>query len=98
VYGGAAYSNESADLTLNEWHIVRILFNGANSFLQIDLHDPITGNFGTTNMGGVALGAVNGGTNYLAHFSIKGLIARKSADAAATHLAIYARQKCKYDV
>jgi peptidoglycan/xylan/chitin deacetylase (PgdA/CDA1 family) len=57
VYAGTAYSNESANLTLNEWHIVRIVFNGANSVLQVDDNAPITGNFGATNMNGITLGS-----------------------------------------
>lgn len=96
AYAGAG-SALSPDLTLNEWHIVRVLYNGADSLLQIDDHDPITGNFGTANMGGIWLGSLNL-LGYNAHFSIKRLIARKSADATAAHLALFAGLKCKYDV
>ena len=96
AYAGAG-SALSPDLTLNEWHIVRVLYNGADSLLQIDDHDPITGNFGTANMGGIWLGSLNL-LGYNAHFSMKRLIARKSADVTEVHLAFFAYLKCKYDV
>lgn len=52
-----SYSAESPHCTVGSMHVVRVLFNGANSKLIVDNNAPITGNFGNNPMGGLTLGA-----------------------------------------
>ena len=77
------------NLILNTFGIIRNLFNGVNSILQINLSAAIVGNFGASNSGGFTLGSIaNGGAGY-SNIEVKEIILRRSADNAATQLQIY---------
>ena len=41
---------------VNTWFILRIIFNGANSSARVNNGTPVTGDAGTSNMGGFTLG------------------------------------------
>jgi hypothetical protein len=87
AYAGA-YSAISP-LTLGNWGIVRVLFNGANSSFQVNTNDVKTGNFGNLDMGGFTIGSVNTGTSGFSYEEVRGAILRKVADDAAAQTAIY---------
>ncbi len=55
LYAGAALTPNN-DLAVNTWGIIKVLFDGANSFLQVDSNVPLSGNAGTSDMGGVTFG------------------------------------------
>jgi len=60
----------------NTWFILKTVFNGANSLIQINQQTPITGNSGTSyQRGGFTLGARGSGTDYWANVEFKEYIA-----------------------
>jgi hypothetical protein len=61
MYGGAGPVAANGGLTLGAWHSVAMVFNGANSLLQVD-SNVTTGNAGTANLDGLTLGASPSGT------------------------------------
>ena len=56
VYAGTASAN-NGNLPVDTWGIVKICFNGANSWFQIDDTAAISGNYGSHNMNGINTGA-----------------------------------------
>ena len=84
--GGASGANNN--LALNTFGIIRCLFNGANSLLQINQTVAVIGNFGAANMGGFVLG-INGLSVAWSNIEVKEIILRRSADNAAVQLQIY---------
>lgn len=96
AYAGGAIVLDG-NLALDTFAIVRVLFNGALSKLIINNSAPTTGNFGATNMGGIALAGAGGGTGAnKSNIQIKEGIFRNVADDAATESAIYAYLKAKH--
>lgn len=66
AYAGS-FSTQNNNLTLLEFHVLKVLFNGANSKMQIDDTAEVNFDAGTQNMGGITFGASyypNGWTNY----------------------------------
>jgi hypothetical protein len=97
VYCGTAWSTTNTNLDINILGIIRILFNGAGSKLQINATAATTGNFGDLDMGGLTLGGRGdiptiGNSNFI----ISEMIIRKVADSAGNEAAIYAYLKAKY--
>ena len=84
AYAGGM-SDANNDLTLNVWHIIRVLFSGINSKLIVDSGTPVTGNFGAQNPGGITFGNRNGGL-YGATAQYAVAIYRKSTDNETTIL------------
>jgi peptidoglycan/xylan/chitin deacetylase (PgdA/CDA1 family) len=64
VYAGGSESAASTDFTLNNYHVVKIVFNGANGIFKIDDHVNITGNFGNTGLTNFNIGGSDGLTNW----------------------------------
>ena len=58
-YAGA-YDGEISP-TRDTWVIIRVLWHGASSKIILNGGVPVTGNFGTTDMDGIILGAASGG-------------------------------------
>lgn len=56
AYAGTA-SAANANLAIGAYGIICVVFNGANSVLQVNNTAPTTGNFGASNMGGFNLGS-----------------------------------------
>jgi len=85
--GGEAARN--ANLTLNTWHALTALFNGASSSLLIDATTPTTGNPGATNnMAGFKLATAGSSPGYYTNIAVKEIILRNVNDAtirAADH-------------
>jgi len=76
------------DWILNTFSILRILFNGINSFLQVNQNAPLAGNAGANNMGGFVLGASGVFGNY-GNIGVKEIILRNVADGAGVQAQIY---------
>ena len=90
--GSIAFNSE---FTVDTFKIVRLLFNGADSKLQINNTDATTGNAGTTSMSGFTIGA-HGGNAAFSNIKVKELILRSVADNAANETAIYNYLANKY--
>lgn len=54
AYAGTASSND-ANMTLDTWCVLRMIFDGANSSLQVDANAAVTGNFGAAALNGFCL-------------------------------------------
>lgn len=93
INAGSA-SGTKNDLVLNTWGIVRILFNGANSKLQINVAAAWTGNAGANNAAGFTLGGGATGGN-CSNIQVKEVIVRNVADGA-NETPIYDYLKAKY--
>lgn len=72
---------------LNTWAVFTAIFNGANSFLQVNRVAGITGNAGSTDPGGFTLGSRSDG-NRVPTLDVMEAIVRTGADDAATRTAI----------
>lgn len=94
AYAGS-YSNQNDNLPLNQWGIIRVLFNGASSSFQIDATAKVTGNFGAANMGGFTMGSLAGGV-VPGNWEVKEAIVRKVADDDTVSDSIYNYLKAKY--
>lgn len=88
AYGGA--SSGDVDITFGQFHIIRAVFNGANSKIIIDNNTPVTGNFGTSAAGGITLGGKGSYTSgYFGNCIFKEVIARNTIDTEANEILIY---------
>jgi hypothetical protein len=87
----AGTNGSSVDqLPVNQWGIIRVLFNGANSKFIIDDNDPLVGNFGTNKMGGFTIasrGIVSGGR--MSNIEFAEAILANAADTEITESRIY---------
>lgn len=96
AYAGA-YSTENPDMEINTWAIMRVAFSGAASKLQIDAHDPITGNFGAAAMGAFTLGGQAVANSYNSNIEVKEAILCDS-DTGESDIYNYLKNKYKYNV
>jgi len=84
--GGSVIGNVS--LTLNTFGILRVVFDGANSLIQLNNGTPVTGNAGTNDMGGFVLGSQANNAAF-GHIQVKETIAYDSARSADQVAQIY---------
>ena len=56
IHATAGTYSPSRPLTANEWHILRVYFNGANSKLIVDNNAPVTWNCGANSMANFCIG------------------------------------------
>lgn len=96
TFAGAGVNNNQ--LALDTWGIVRVLFNGIPSLLQINANAPVTGNSGTSDMGGITMGSRGQADTRYAHMMVKEAIFRKAADSEANSNKIYNYLKSKYSL
>lgn len=96
-FAGAA-SGQNNNLVLNTFGIVRILFNGASSKLQINETTATTGNLGSNNMGGILIGSIGSGASSWGNIQAKEAIYRKVADGTSDEQNIYNYLKNKYGI
>jgi hypothetical protein len=90
-------SGYNSDLAVNTWGILRVLFNGANSKIQVNASAAVTGDFGAGNAGGFTLGARPQGTpDRFGNIQVKEIVLRNVVDSAPDEAAIYAYLKAKY--
>jgi len=92
------YSTDNNNLSLNTFGIIRVLFDGASSKIQINETTPIAENLGTANMGGFTLGKYGTGDVAFAHMQVKEIILRKVADGAVDEQNIYNYLANKYEI
>jgi len=94
IFAGAASPNDGS-LPINTFGIVRALYNGVNSSLQINENAKWTGNAGASNAGGLTIGAQSSGALF-GNIQLKEFIGRKIADGAVDDAAIFNYLKNKY--
>lgn len=95
LFAGLGTASNSG-LTLDTYGVVTALFNGASSSLQINSATAATGDAGSSNAGGFALGAnFNTGGSW-SNIQVKEVIIRTVADSAATQAAIQGYLKSIY--
>ena len=88
-------SANNSNASLGNWHIIRVLFNGASSKLIVDATTPTTWNCGANNMSGFTLAKIGTAALYYGHIQTKEIIIRSSADSAGDEAAIYNYLKTK---
>jgi hypothetical protein len=93
AYSGSL-SSENSDMPLDTFVILRVLFNGASSKLQVNNSTATTGNFGSNNMGRIILGSRV--TGQYSNIKIKEAIFRKVADNSTDETSIYNYLATKY--
>ena len=86
AYAGTVSSGKT--LSLNTAYVAAITFNGASSVYQINDDTPITGNFGSSNMGGLTLGRTMGSAGTNADVVIKEVIVRSASDSETNRNAV----------
>ena len=79
AYAGA-FSAVDTSMLMNKYGIIRVLFNGASSVLQID-DTILTGNYGTRNPGGFTLGATGDLSTAFAGYEFVAAVLRKGVDS-----------------
>jgi len=89
IYAYAGTLSTGIPTTTGVYHIVRIVFNGANSKIQLDNNAAVTGNFGAANMGGFNLGSRIGTPKNYANIEVKEIILRNVVDSVENEDAIY---------
>ena len=88
VYAGNTVDYIPA-VVLNNDYILRLLFNGVNSSIQINQLAVKNDNFGAANMGNFTLGSIGSGGSNWSHIQVKEIILRRTADNAAIQTSIY---------
>ena len=92
-----AWSGENANLALNVWGIVRVIFNGATSKTQVNATAAVTGNFGGNVMNGITIGSSGALASGFSNIEVKEAIFRNVDDSLSTdEVTIYAYLKSKY--
>lgn len=94
VYAGATGLSR-VSVSLNTWHIARVLLNGENSKLIIDNGTPVTGNSGTQNFIRAYLGDDDG---LSAISKYKEIIGRSTDGSGGEEAAIYDYLVAKYSI
>jgi hypothetical protein len=92
--GTASATNNN--FTIGNYHIIRILFNGASSKLIVDATTPTTWNCGSANMGGFCLGKVGTAALYYGNIQVKEIIIRKTSDSSNDETVLFNYLKTKY--
>ena len=98
VYAYAGSQSGYIKMTVNQYHIIRTQFNADSSKLIINNEPPLTGNFGSLNMGGFTLATRGGAGDRYANIEVKEVILRKVADSLTNETDIYNYLKTKYSL
>lgn len=69
----SSYSAANSDMILNTKVILRVVFNGASSKIQVNEETAVSGNYGSDNAGGFTLGGAPNG-NYGCRISVNEVI------------------------
>jgi len=80
-------SNNNA--TLGFYHVLRCLYNGANSAFQVDDTTKVIGSLNTQAAAGFTLGKIGTSSSSYSNFSVSEIIIRKVADSAGDETVIY---------
>jgi hypothetical protein len=95
VYISAGTPSSRVSPTLDTWCIIRVLFNGASSKLQLNADAAVTGNFGANHMDGMTLGN-SSATGRASDIIVKEVIIRSVDDSDENETTIYNYLKAKY--
>lgn len=93
--GTASNDSANSDMALDTVGIVRIVFNGANSRLQVNEQTPIAGNFGTGTIGAISIGDLYLGGLRDANICLQKAIVRSIDDSGGMYDPIYNALKKK---
>lgn len=96
AYAGGLYPL-NPNLAINTWGIVRVVFNGASSEIQVDATASVTGNFGAGNMGGLTLGAL-GNITAFGNVEYKEVLQRRIVNSVGNRQLIMNYLKAKYSL
>lgn len=97
IHAGGAVSPPQGSLAVGVYGIARVLFDGANSSLQINKGAKSIGDVGSASMGGFTLGA-NGLNQQWSNIQVKETILRKVADTTQDEQVIYNYLAKKYSI
>ena len=97
-YAGAGTISPDFTMSTGSWHILRVLFNGANSKIIVDNGTPTTWNCGAAAMNGFCLGKIGSETLYFSNINVKEIIVRAKADTSGDEAAIYNYLSTKYGI
>jgi len=96
-YAGTYLVNSNNNL--GSFLILRVLWNGANSSIQVNETAKIIGDAGTRNMDGITIGASGTGDGYYgSKITVKEAIFRNINDSAIDETVIYNYLKAKYSL
>lgn len=98
AYSGVNESSNNTKLPLNTFGIVKVLFNGANSKIKIDITNTMTFTGGANGMGGITLGSLNNMNSRFANIQVKELICINSENTRAEEVSILEYLKNKYSI
>lgn len=87
INAGAAQVATNANLAVNTYGVMAVVFNGASSLLQINNTTATTGSPGTASMSGFTLGA-RGDSTQFSNIQVKEVILFAAAHDAATRTAV----------
>jgi hypothetical protein len=88
AYAGLASINYPGHARENEYQIIRVLFNGANSTIQIGEYPELACNLGANAMNGHTIGGFASGTNN-ANIEVVEEVVRKTIDNSTNKAIIY---------
>lgn len=91
-------SDQNLSLPLNTWGILRVVFNGVSSKIQIGENPALTGDFGVGNMGGFQLASLYGGGSNWSNIEVSQIILRKIVDTPNNDTLIYNYLKKKMNL
>jgi hypothetical protein len=86
---GGSFLGLNSDLIVGNYSILKILFNGVDSFSQVNNNAPINGNAGASWGNGFTLAAQPSTGLNNGNFQVKEIILRRTADNAAIQTQIY---------
>lgn len=95
AHAGGGWSDPNNGLVFEQYGIIRVLFNGANSKLIVNDNTPVTGDFGAVNMSGFTLGS-RGDLNFPADMEVAEIVILKVDPSAAEEAEIYDYLNTKY--
>lgn len=98
MFSGTTYIIGDTQFPVNTKGILRALFNGTESKLQVNNLIPTFTQTGTTNMGGVSLGRPGSLDGYYSNILATGLVVRKIRDKLRDSIDIYNKINTKYSV
>jgi len=81
---GANFFARNSNLTLGNYGVISVVWNGAASILQVNNTTPITSNAGAGSMGGFTVGSIGAGTSLWANIQVKEAVIFSSAHNATT--------------
>lgn len=97
IIGSPGFWVTNDNLTINTDHILRVLMNGASSFIRVDETAAANGNTGGTDLDGFTLAARADGNNG-SNIQVKEVILRNIDDTAANEQIIYDYLADKYSI